>query len=167
MLVDFSFHPVPSGLWNFSEGDTDIGSSSWVFTSDAMHNDDLGVFLDIVASIPVSVSPAYNCWTEVVSNCILNDYNGFNFVTYALSQDYLKEKYKGTRTSATTMIEKLNSRLQSGVLPRASDFSLPYASGAYFPDHSRVQAKEHRNVMQILPHILNDIDDGLTTLSAQ
>jgi len=43
----------------------------------------------------------------------------------------------------------------------ADDFQLPYANGKYFPaaDRSRVQAKEHRNIMQVCPHILNGIDE--------
>eukprot|EP00798_Chlamydomonas_sp_ICE-L_P015133 gene15134-biopygen24195 len=74
---------------------------------------------------------------------------------------FLKDKY----ANASVLLSKLNSRLASGVLTRASDFQLPYAGGVYVPDHSRVQAKEHRNVMQILPHILNDIDDDMTRLA--
>ena len=52
----------------------------------------------------------------------------------------------------------------------AEDFQLPiYASGGkkYFPDHTQIQAKEHRNVMQVLPHILNGIDDELTLLAIE
>lgn len=49
----FSFHPVPSGLWGFAGGETELGSSSWAFTSDVMHNEDLGVFLEIIRIIPV------------------------------------------------------------------------------------------------------------------
>eukprot|EP00798_Chlamydomonas_sp_ICE-L_P001924 gene1924-biopygen14746 len=74
---------------------------------------------------------------------------------------FLKDKY----ANASVLLSKLNSRLASGVLTWASDFQLPYAGGVYVPDHSRVQAKEHRNVMQILPHILNDIDDDMTRLA--
>lgn len=51
-------------------------------------------------------------------------------------------------------------------LPRATDFALPFCNGNYIPGHSRVQAKEHRNIMQILPFLLQDIDDDLTELAA-
>lgn len=77
-------------------------------------------------------------------------------------QDYLKEQYG---RSSKAMLSKINARIQTSELPRAQDFSLPYSAGKYIPDHSRVQAKEHRNVMQILPHILADIDDNLTRLA--
>eukprot|EP00798_Chlamydomonas_sp_ICE-L_P002933 gene2933-biopygen14867 len=55
-LTEHSFHPIPSGLWGFAEGNTDAGSSSWAFSSDGLHNDDLGVFLYIIAHAPVSNS---------------------------------------------------------------------------------------------------------------
>jgi hypothetical protein len=51
---DNSFHPIESGLWGFCEGDTVIGSSSWAFASDSMHNEDLGVFKYIVEHMRVS-----------------------------------------------------------------------------------------------------------------
>lgn len=53
------------------------------------------------------------------------------------------------------------------MMPRADDFQIPYASGKYFPDHSRIQAKEHRNVMQILPHILHGIDEECCDLACR
>lgn len=49
----------------------------------------------------------------------------------------------------------------------AEDFQLPRCGGKYFPDHSQVQAKEHRNVMQILPHVLNGLDEELTELACR
>eukprot|EP00798_Chlamydomonas_sp_ICE-L_P007140 gene7140-biopygen16957 len=52
-LTEHSFHPIPSGLWGFAEGNTDAGSSSWAFSSDGLHNDDLGVFLYIIAHAPI------------------------------------------------------------------------------------------------------------------
>lgn len=54
-------------------------------------------------------------------------------------------------------LQELNERMV--LMPRAEDFQIPYSNGRYFPDHSRVQAKEHRNVMQILPHILHGLDE--------
>jgi len=51
----------------------------------------------------------------------------------------------------------------------ADDFQLPYANGKYFPaaDRSRVQAKEHRNIMQVCPHILNGIDEECCELTCR
>jgi hypothetical protein len=40
------------------------------------------------------------------------------------------------------------------------DSQLPLCNGKYFPEHSHVQAKEHRNVMQVLPHILHGIESS-------
>jgi len=37
----------------------------------------------------------------------------------------------------------------------------------YFPDSPRVQAKEHRNVIQILPHILHGLDAACTDLACK
>lgn len=53
LLKDNSIHPVPSGLWGFKHCDTKTGSSSWVFASDSMHNEDLGVFLYIIRNMKV------------------------------------------------------------------------------------------------------------------
>jgi hypothetical protein len=58
---------------------------------------------------------------------------------------------------AKAIVKRLNRRLR--LLPRASDFSLPIKSlsdssdGDYFCKASRVQAKEHRNVHQMMAHI--------------
>ena len=49
----FSFHPVEVGLWGWAEGDTEVGSSSWVFSFESMHNEDLGVFLYIIDCMKV------------------------------------------------------------------------------------------------------------------
>ena len=47
------------------------------------------------------------------------------------------------------------------------DFHLPTVTDdrKYFPDYSLVQAKEHRNVMQVLPHIMYGLDEQLTVLA--
>jgi hypothetical protein len=49
-------------------------------------------------------------------------------------------------------LRDINARMRE--MPRAHDFGLPFCDGKYVPDHSRVQAKEHRNVMQILAFML-------------
>lgn len=51
-----SFHPVECGLWGFAEGTTDMGSSSWVYAFDTLHNDDLGVFVYIIDGVKVRTS---------------------------------------------------------------------------------------------------------------
>lgn len=53
LTAEYSFHPVPSGLWDFAGGETEDCSASWAFTSDTLHNEDLGVFLYIIRVIPV------------------------------------------------------------------------------------------------------------------
>lgn len=45
--------------------------------------------------------------------------------------------------------------------PRDHDYALPLCDGRYWPDHSRVQAKEHRNVMQAAPFLFHGISDAL------
>lgn len=42
---------------------------------------------------------------------------------------------------------KLNDRLRQ--MPRAEDFQLPGRGSGYFFEHSRIQAKEHKNIMQV------------------
>lgn len=69
------------------------------------------------------------------------------------------------RVGKAHLLPELNKRMKH--LPRAEDSNLPICGGKYFPDHSNVQAKEHRNVMQILPHILNGIDTQLTRLACR
>ena len=77
-------------------------------------------------------------------------------------QPYLKSKYAAT--TVTTKLDLINARME--LLPRATDFALPFCNGNYIPGHSRVQAKEHRNIMQVLPFLLQGIDDDLTELAA-
>jgi len=71
-----SFHPVPSGLWGFKDGDTDLGSSSWVFASDGMHNDDLGVFVYIIKHMKVIL-------TFVIITFICNLIIDIDMITFA------------------------------------------------------------------------------------
>ena len=63
---------------------------------------------------------------------------------------------------ALQKLRLLNTRMAA--MPRASDFSLPLSGGKYFPEHSRVQALEHRMVMQVYPFLANGIDDDLCEL---
>jgi hypothetical protein len=80
---------------------------------------------------------------------------------HVVLQLHLKEK--GGNHAAK--LKNINKRIATDQMPRAPDFNLPRSGGNYVPDHSQVQAKEHRNVMQILPHILADVDDELTELA--
>jgi hypothetical protein len=61
-----------------------------------------------------------------------------------------------TPGSVAGKISLLNSRMTQ--LPRGHDFHLPYCKpNGYFPKPVKVQASEHRNVMQILPFLLQGI----------
>jgi hypothetical protein len=58
----YSFQPVPSGLWGFAEGENeDLGGSSQCFAFEAMHNEDLGVFLYIIDNCKVGAWPKLSC----------------------------------------------------------------------------------------------------------
>lgn len=80
---------------------------------------------------------------------------GLYIVDYAA--EYLEKKGK------KHLVAELNKRILE--MPRADDFALPYCDGAYFSDHSRVQAREHRNMVQVNPHLFNGIDDDLCELA--
>ena len=62
-------------------------------------------------------------------------------------------------------MRKLNERMAN--LPRAEDFNLPLCGGQYVGGHTMVQAREHRMVMQILPHLLHGIDDIMARVSCK
>lgn len=49
------------------------------------------------------------------------------------------------------------------------DFCLPYCDGQYFSKARRnnVQAKEHRNLLQVLPHLLQGIDEELVEVACR
>lgn len=78
------------------------------------------------------------------------------------TQTFLRTKHG---SNAVDLLREINARMQ--LMPRATDFQLPYCDGCYVPDHSRVQAKEHRNVMQVLPFMYDGIDADLTELTAE
>lgn len=85
----------------------------------------------------------------------------------------LKQKRKAAET-ARELINTVNSRMHNDALPRAPDFNLPYNGGEYIQSDAqastgigKIQAKEHRNAMQVLPHLLHDIDDDLCHLAAR
>ena len=77
------------------------------------------------------------------------------------TEPYLKAKY-GSSTGQH-LLDELNHRMR--LIPRAEgDFSMPYCGGKYFCDFSGVQAKEHRNVLQVLPFLFKGIDEDLVDL---
>ena len=59
----------------------------------------------------------------------------------------------------------MNERIRD--MQRAEDFNLPWCDGAFFPNHVHAQAKEHRNMMQVLPFILWGIDDELAEVACR
>jgi hypothetical protein len=48
VAAEYSTHPVPSPVWGFKDQDVGVGNSMMCFGFEAMHNEDLGVFLYIV-----------------------------------------------------------------------------------------------------------------------
>ncbi len=98
-----------------------------------------------------------------------------NMPTPPSSDTRVLQRQQRTAAAVTRQLLKLvNSRLHNNQLPRASDFNLPYNKGEYIQVNESpaegsgpIQAKEHRNAMQVLPHILHDIDDDLCRLAAR
>jgi hypothetical protein len=78
------------------------------------------------------------------------------YMTKKYLVSYLEAKL-GSPKDAKKALQRLSVRMAQ--MPRASDFSLPKCKGKYFPDHSAVQACEHRRVMQILPFLANGLFD--------
>lgn len=127
---DNSIQCQASALWDFADGATEQGSSIQCLSYDAMHNEDLSVFLYIIAA----------------------------------SSPYLVQKYG--KLAGEQKIAECNARLRILMhLVRSDDFSLPDCEDGYFSKATLVQAKDHRNVMQVLPHIFWGIDDDLTLVS--
>ena len=163
---EHSFHPVECGLWGFAEGDTVVGSCNWAFAFEAMHVEDLGVFINIIDSIKVCYV-ATLCDHEALSPSVPSEsapsprvWNPINS-HLPFAQPYLDTHYQSSECKDRVIA--INTRMQ--LFPRSEDFALPLCNGVYIPDHSRVQAKEHRNVMQVLPHMLHGVDDDLTELA--
>jgi hypothetical protein len=75
---------------------------------------------------------------------------GVNLDIITLIKPYLSLELNPTECAAK--LRDINARMRE--VPRARDFSMPYCDGKYIPEHSRVQAHEHRNVMQVLPFLL-------------
>lgn len=64
------------------------------------------------------------------------------------------------------LVAELNGRIKRVQrMSRADDFPLPVGDGRYFSDYSRVQAREHRNMVQLMPHLFNGIDEDLCELA--
>jgi hypothetical protein len=72
---------------------------------------------------------------------------------------YLTKVANFTERATNLVKRRLNRRML--MMPRAQDFNLPtggnpgeHVVGTYFSDGPRVQAKEHQNMSQAMPHIL-------------
>lgn len=59
-------------------------------------------------------------------------------------------------------IQDLNNRTLS--MPRCDGAHIPWCNGQYFSEHSRVQATEHRTMVQFAPHTTNGMDPELCEL---
>jgi hypothetical protein len=57
--------------------------------------------------------------------------------------EYLKSKY----TYHAALYAEMEARMDC--MPRSDDFNLPCRDGGYIRDRSRIQAMEHRTVMQV------------------
>lgn len=79
---------------------------------------------------------------------------GLYLVDYAV-------KFLESRNKKHLVLE-LNRRMHDP--PRSEDTPIPVGDGTYFSDHCRVQAREHRSMVQINPHIFNGIDDDYQEL---
>ncbi len=62
---------------------------------------------------------------------------------------------------ANSALAQLNHRMKR--MLRADDFQLPKD---YFPSPTNIQAKEHRNVMQVAPFLYDGIDNEMVELYA-
>lgn len=62
-------------------------------------------------------------------------------------------------------VAELNKRVKEVAKDsRAEDSAMPSCDG-YFTNYSRVQAREHRNIYQIMAHLFNGIDKNLCELA--
>lgn len=174
MEAQHSTHSVASGLWGFADSQDELGSSTLACAYESMHNDDLVSALQVAARVQDG-SLASHTHTSTLSNHQGVFLNLVKVVSAHLAQlpsgvlvlhETLVTQGLSVRCPSSThslnpagsrLIKTLNARMHQ--CPRADDFSIPHAGGVYFPAHSCIQAKEHRNVMQILPHILKGLDD--------
>lgn len=93
----------------------------------------------------------------------IEDLGTFLYIVH-VSKEYLKQKYDAAVAQAK--LDECNTRLCALMnLVRAEDFSLPDCEDGYFPAPSLVQAKNHRNVMQVLPHIFHGVDQDLALVA--
>jgi len=53
---DYSTHAVASGIWGFADCEDDYGSSNLCVSYDAMHNEDLGIFLYLIKGVSEKIS---------------------------------------------------------------------------------------------------------------
>lgn len=69
------------------------------------------------------------------------------------------------RVGKKSKVAELNARIKEvSKESRAEDSAVPSCEN-YFSAYSRVQAREHRNMFQIMPHLFNGIDKDLCELA--
>jgi hypothetical protein len=73
----------------------------------------------------------------------IEDLGVFLYIVYNIPE-YLKRKHPRNHSQ---LLAELEARLRC--MPRADDFRLPSPDGGYFSEKGRIQAKEHRAVMQV------------------
>ncbi len=146
---EYSTLPIPSCLWGFNFSDREWGSSTMHLPYEALHDADCGVWLYIVAIVKPYLQAEGH--PNVSGECIavLSLCLGFHTL-------------RACARPHAGALREINARMT--MMPRDRDFALPHCDGKYWPDHSRVQAKEHRNVMQAAPFLFHGISDALEGL---
>jgi hypothetical protein len=77
---------------------------------------------------------------------------------------YLVQMHGMSQAAALKVCQRLDSRLR--LMPRWEDSPLP--ANKYFEQCGQIQAKEHRSVLQVLPHLLNGLlDDDYVLLACR
>lgn len=117
MYSTYGVTPALRGQHNWG---TDAGESFQLYAYEAMHNEDLGVFLYLVDNMQPAIAAALG-------------------------------GSEAAKRRATQLTKTMSQNF--GQLPRAEDFAPPWCRGDYINGHSKVQAKEHRDAMQGMPHV--------------
>lgn len=131
--AQYGLHPVVCALWGFNFAD----------------NQD-----EHYASI---VSPYCAFSYEGMHNDDLGVFLYMIDAIGAIIDTYHHDDEAWTKAKTSALLKKLNERMR--LCPRAVDFNLPWCGGSYFPDHTRVQAREHKLVLQIVAFLTNGLDD--------
>jgi hypothetical protein len=146
-------HPVPSGLWGFKGQQDGVGNSMLSMGYESMHIEDLGISLYLVDYMRAYLTSVKGISSQEAQK-LLNKLN--NRMSLLPRAGMVVKKPCKTHIATNTFYSWSYN---------AEDFQLPYCKGEYFDKHTHVQAKEHRNVIQVLPHLLNGLDQDLTVLA--